>query len=313
MATTFSNRPQVSPAITRPTRDADYRILAAFGNAEDVIDVVLKNEAPHVPGGERRALGAAIMSATTDYDSDARLFERFVAQATYEDIIANPRIWNDIKQAFKDVGSRVQLPAIPDKNLLRHLADLDPFTKGVPGISLITEIASLNMHIGVAASIGECDMATYDGAPGILKTKLERRGLRRPNQGRFVDFLKIPGVPDIPAAVRDGRLDFRDAWDARCSPAAMKFRRWLRDAAPGSSYDLARLYREALDKESVVSTWPVRLLRWAVLGAAGHYGNEPIGLGLACADTLFLEQWFKGYRPSLFIDELSALRVLPTM
>jgi hypothetical protein len=291
-----------------------------YGDTADALNLQLKHGCEGVPDWERAALFNAVMASCVEFAISDDL-NRQIATETYRDIVDDHLLKNEIGRfyGFRTVELN-RLPG-PAANQLRffnanQIASLTAEPKDDIDLTLI--VAHLNLQIAMSNSVEGCDLSTFDGAARILKRKLERAGVRRKADPSFSRLLQIPGVPNVPIAVADGRLDLRTVWSARHSANARRFREWLAKANTNDGAELARLYVDTLSHEPIISCLPIRMLRWAVIAAAGAIASRVIGLpgeiaGVAAAgvDSLFVEKWLSGYSPALFLDELKRIRIQP--
>jgi hypothetical protein len=170
----------------------------------------------------------------------------------------------------------------------------------------------------MASRLEDCDLSTFDDAVRILAAKIKRTRRKWRSGLAFSSILQIPGVPDIQMAVADGRLELADAWAARATTNARKFRIWLKSADASDSRELARSYVDLLGSPSLLGSLPMKALRWAILATAGAIASRQAGVlgeiataAAAGIDSVFLEKWLTGWSPVLFIDELRHIRIEP--
>ncbi len=109
----------------------------------------------------------------------------------------------------------------------------------------------------------------------------------------------------IREVINSGERSYKDL--VKLLQSARKFRHWLQKQEP--DIDLINAYY----KEVTASTWveklPVKVLRWAILTAAGiglsH--TDPIiantvSGSLSAVDSLLLDKFIHGWRPNQFVD-----------
>jgi hypothetical protein len=295
----------------------------------EAVELQVKHGCDMVPEWERKTLSTAILNASSEFDTSDD-FSRKIAKETNGDIAGDSQLRSAIGKFY---GYRTielnRLPG-PAENQIRFFSggqvalggtQVDtPYLPPQDGIDLVLAVAQLNLQIAMAASLTSCDLSTFDGAARRLKAKVARSGFRQESGSQFSHLLEIPGVPNVPAALAEGRLGIEAVWQLRRSATARQFRQWLGEGGGRDGRELAKLYTQSLEKERWISSYPARTLRWSVIAAAGAIASRVAGIpgeigvaALAGVDSLFVEKWLSGYSPRLFIDELKRLRIEPTL
>jgi hypothetical protein len=305
----------------------DWTHVAAFGRVDEAIEAQAEYGCDNVPDWERSSLMSAISKATAEFSADDD-FSRNIAQATYQDIAGDTRLKNEIGKMYGYGTLELNRLPGPEPNAIRFFSSLQvsrdgtkivsPYSPPQDGIDLTLAVAQLNIQLAMASWVEDCDLSTFDDAIRILEEKVKRTGREWRSGLTFSRVLQIPGVPDIQMAVADGRLELSDAWAARATTNARKFRTWLKSADTSDGREVARSYMDLLGKPSLLGSLPVKVLRWATLATAGAVASRQVGvLGEVAAaaaagiDGIFLEKWLSGWSPVLFIDELRHIRIEP--
>ncbi|MBK6015523.1 hypothetical protein [Streptomyces sp. MBT53] len=116
----------------------------------------------------------------------------------------------------------------------------------------------------------------------------------------------VRGLVDLRSAVNSGALPFGDF--IRLLPDADKFRGWLDTHTPDA--DLVKSYAAEATKRRLLSSKPVKELRWLVPAAAGFALFLPnaevtapaAAATLAAIDRFVVSRFTEGWRPAIFID-----------
>jgi hypothetical protein len=288
---------------------------AIWGESQDSIELQLRHAVQALLDHERRALVRAILSASKDFEVERSVFERDVAEETYKDIAGDRNLVTQIRQqcnAQRAVDLR-RLPGV-EPNQVRYYSHDEPRD----AIGSVLRAAELNIELLLSASQANCDLSTFEEAGATLQRKIERKLPINALAG-FQRILELHGLPDIPAAIEASQIEIGDIWAVRGTKAARKFRNWLAAADLYDGRDLVRQYVESLGGESRVSSLPGRTLRWILTSGVGFLASmHPGGLAGLLAGTavsgldgLFVDKWFAGYSPRLFINELKQLRFEP--
>ena len=276
---------------------------AMFSDGEVATDLQLKNLCPDVSLKDRQRLVKLVVQNTLKTNYDNETFMRAVVHESYMDIINNPRLSDFIRRHTKDnEADLTRLIVNPREMRVSHFGAGDP----VDPVDLVLKIAEANMEILIGSLIGEADLFTSAGTSTLLRDKLARSGLAATQLDSFLSLLELNEIPDVRSGVADNVLPLPEIWRIRNGRRSRKFRHWLKRAGTKDAREIEKLYVEALGKKSWVAYLPARIMRFAITTTAGVI-NPFVGVGLGLIDSFFVERFFSGFTPRLFLDELRNL------
>jgi hypothetical protein len=265
----------------------DWTHVAAFGSMDEAIEAQAEYGCDNIPDRERSSLTSAISKATVEFSTEDD-FSCNIARATYQDIAGDTRLKNEIGRMYGYGTLELNRLPGPEANQIRFFSSLQvsrdgteivsPYAPPQDGIDLTLAVAQLNVQLAMASGLEDCDLSTFNDAVRILERKIKRRGRKWRSGLAFSRVLQIPDVPDIQMAVADGRLELSDAWAARATTNARRFRTWLKGADTSDGRELARSYTDLLGKPSLLGSLPVRALRWAILTSAAAIASRQAGV-----------------------------------
>ena len=172
---------------------------------------------------------------------------------------------------------------------------------------LVLRVAKMNMTLLMGRQFNNSDIYVPAGSELLLKSKLERARVNPAALDNFISLLDLENLPDPGAAVASGERSLKDILRIRKRGASKRFRKWLRSADSGSARDLERMYVSGLGKKSFYGKLPTQVLRFAITKAADII-QPGVGTVAGLTDSSFVQGWFDGYTPKLFLDNLRKLQ-----
>jgi hypothetical protein len=150
------------------------------------------------------------------------------------------------------------------------------------------------------------DVVVDSAAPELLRRKLDRYPIASTRAEGFGRILTLSGVPDLGTALFSKKLSIQKLLELRHSKDAVRFRQWLAKADPKDGTELEKLFVSSISHAGIGSSWPVKVLRFALTNAWA--GLELVSGFLAGAvDSFFVDSWLKGYSPKLYLDRAANL------
>jgi hypothetical protein len=242
-----------------------------------------------------------VLAKSTEFPFELESFRKNIVHETYTDIMKSDQLSRFI---FEHEG-----PSLEKVDLTR-LSGVNPDQVQVSAtgavtnpVGLVLRVAEMNLEIAMSICSGGTDLYIAQGAVDLLQQKVARSGIADIRVSGFSALLELNNLPDIGAAVAENSIPLAEVWRIRQRGTSRRFRTWLRDAQPKDSRDLEKAYVAALSGQSLVSSLPVKSLRFSVTFLTGL--AQPIAGFIASGlDSLFVEKWLSGYTPKLFFDKL---------
>jgi len=264
-------------------------------------DLQLKSGAPTLQPKDRSTLVEQVWRATARYSFHDGPGCRSYADETYQDVLQCRTLRDEFARLC---GYPRHLPP------LSHLPGADPGSVRVLSpqtftspVDVVLWAADLNLQVRMATAAGGADLHGSKKARDVLKDKLVRSHIPDAKTNGFGRLLDIAGLPDVAPLVASGKVPFSEVLSIRELKAASDFRRWLANAEPKDARDLERLYVQSLGSIPMVSSLPMKIVRFALTTALGII-DPVIGLVAGAVDSFFVESWLGGYRPKLFFDQM---------
>jgi hypothetical protein len=277
---------------------------ALFGSPHDAIELQLRYMCSSLDRKERVKLVDAILVNMREVPLEND-FGRAIKHETYSDVLGNQQLSSIVTRRSSDLD---HLPGL-QTNQIRVLGVNAIYDDAIRDeINLVLKVAEVNLEIYLSTVADDADPYTSEGAQQILRGKLLRHGFSREQLKGFLSLLDLNRLPDIGVPVENGELTFTDIWKIRNKRSARLFRKWLREANIQASRDIERKFVEDMGRKGLVESLPLRVLRFAIVTGVGVI-NIPAGLVVSTIDSFFVERWFKGYSPKLFIDELQKFKL----
>lgn len=278
---------------------------AMWGEMDVAVEEQLINMCPFIPRHERARVLEKVVSKSTPVEYDNDFFMKNIVHETYTDIMNNEYLSNFVAQHSKPGLTEIDLTRLdgvaPNQ---MQLLNLDRIKHPV---DLVLRVAEINMEILMSKLSNDADLYTSDGAQFLLQDKLRKAGISLNYIDGFLSLLELNNIPDIRKAVVDDSLSISDIWKIRKKRNSKEFRKWLREANTKDARELEKLYVQSLSNKTLVSSLPIRGIRFALTCVVSALSPE-VGLPVATFDNFFVNRWLGGYSPRLFLDELRKIR-----
>jgi len=241
---------------------------------------------------------------------EATELDDIACKETYLDVMNSPYL----KSLFP-VGSFLErLPGIPPNSIRTYDYD-NPANVKNDLVDLLLRLSTANIELKLA-DLSRCqDTTTLNPVGQLLKGKVDRSmGAQIPFES-WLRLLEVSGPPNVPAYVLEQKskaergsalaelLRIKRARDGEA------FRKWFHTNCRGDPNLVAREYVELLRQVPAVSSLPVRIFRFLATTAIGLMpgAGAVLGTGASLADSFFLDGWFRGASPKVFIDDLGQI------
>lgn len=127
----------------------------------------------------------------------------------------------------------------------------------------------------------------------------------------FAYIRAIENIPDVRASVIEREVTPGEIWKLRNTSRAEQFRVWFDEVGPHDPKQLVSEYVSTLTQASPLTSRRGKILRFALINAAG-LAMVPIGgpisigasLALSLADSFLLDRIRLGFRPRYFLDDV---------
>jgi len=277
---------------------------ALFTDDFAALELQLSYFCPNISHRQRKILARDISSTTIHLSYDNQFFIENIAKESYRDII-NSSLLSQIALDLNRESSEINLEQLLPGNKTQIL---DPARSIKDAVDLVLADAEVNVQILMGIQANNADLLVPQGAESLLAEKLRRKNADEPLADKFAKLLDLTNIPDIRPAVADNLLPLSKIWNIRESKNGEKFRDWLRKVNPDDARSLEKSYVEMLEKDTLVASLPIRLMRFAITTASGVI-NPLIGTGVGVLDSFFIDKWLSGYSPKLFLDDLRKLAI----
>ncbi len=279
---------------------------ALFGTVETAIEQQLKYMCPFINKTECMNLVGKVASKSKKIDYDNEFFMKNIVHETYTDIMNNKSFSLFVLESSKSGSDQIDLTRLDDMqpNQMRVL-NTDRIRDS---IDLVLRIAEVNLEVYMSTLFESADLFTSEGAELLLKDKLIRSGIGSTYLDGFLSLLELNNIPDIGKAIYSDSLSLQDIWEIREGDNSKEFRKWLRNATTKDTKEIVKLYIESLKNRALISSLPLKILRFAITSFVGAI-NPPVGLSVSAIDSFFVEKWLSGFSPRLFLDELSKIKI----
>ncbi len=224
---------------------------------------------------------------------------------TYKDILGSPHLQRlfALRNAGRSMDRLVGIEA-------NQMKICDPHTRpdpNTPEIESVLHVAFENFVLGIGVHTEASEITGDEGTLTVLRAKGERFGAAVRGQRAFAQIQKLSGVPDIGMAFAYGQLRPKDLLDLRYSKHCQAFRDWFGGLSPlGSADEAVSSYVASLGKPSWIESLPAKALRFA--STTGLSVLEPVsGTVASTIDSFFLNKWFPGKSPRLFLKQAKVL------
>ena len=170
----------------------------------------------------------------------------------------------------------------------------------------LLRLASLNVNLVIASRVPTSDIHTDALAEHMLRAKLASY-LAQQRSEAWQALLQLRRLPDVPSAVREGRLQFSDVVKIRNTRNAARFREWFHTQPENASpEEMKSLYVDALSAAVPTDRLGVRALRFLVTEGVAlllSHLHSLSGLVVSAADTFILDRFLSGWTPKVFLDD----------
>lgn len=249
-----------------------------------------------------------VLDHTTHLSFENDFFMKHIVDESYKDIISSPSLLALVqKYGKKRQDGTIHLERLEEvpTNSTRVLSQ-DGKLNDIA--DLVLRVAEINMELAMSLQTGDADLFTSQGAEKILHQKVYRAKIPQGLSDGFSKLLDLNNIPDIRSAIVNNAIEMSNILAIRESSKGKKFRNWLREANVHYARDLERAYVEALGKNTLADSIPLRSMRFTITFLTG-LANPAIGLGIDIVDSFFIDNWLKGFTPKLFLDELQTLSI----
>lgn len=281
---------------------------ATFGDHDKAIELQLIHRCKSFAPRERDRILGLVMNLSNEFKFDENIEFKKLIEETYEDIKFDSELTSFIAANEGGREYRANLKRLKGVNSVQaRILGRDGIKDG---IDLLLRIAQTNLEI-IHSHTNNCDLNISDGGMKFIGNKFRRLGVKPQKSKSLLGLLELNNLPDVGEVVSQGRLTFDEFWEMRNKKNAVKFRDWLANAEIDQARDLEKLYVESLGNQHWIDSVPVKIVRFILSNVLGAI--EPItGFAAGTLDSFFVDKWIKGYKPKLFIDELSKLSLTPS-
>lgn len=219
---------------------------------------------------------------------------------TYKDILESPYLRNFL--SMRNEGRSLdRLKGIDTNSVRIYTPHVNIEDKKALEIWSVLQVAFENFILGLSTELDVNDIAGDRNTLALIKAKGQRIGFDLEGRNAFSKIQEISGIPDIGNAFSQGNFTAEQLLDLRESKHSQAFRNWF---SSGNNQETAQQivdrYVSSIGKPSFIETLPIKTLRFSLTTGVGMI--EPVtGMLSSVVDSFFLNKWFPGKSPKLFI------------
>jgi hypothetical protein len=254
-----------------------------------------------VPG---RTLHTKVIAATQE--RNVKTLYKALNEETARDVSGSPGLRDELEL-------EALVPNQGDLTIRIYTDPLSPAWKG-DAIDRYNALAFANLELRLANEADCADSTSASPMAHLLRAKAERLGISA--EHAFGTLREVAGIPDVGAAVLDGRLDLDSLLKLRRSRDGEAFRQWFHQHVRADPEAVGREYAQLLKQVPFLGTATGRMLRILATGAVGTLvsGNPLVGAGAAATvemgasvvvdmlDSFYLERWLRKASPRSFLS-----------
>lgn len=275
---------------------------ARMAETADAADAWLRDAAPSLDGRARGRLVAVIDEHTEDV-LELPEFQEKIAHETYMDALNSPSLRTFFGIRSHDM-TRLSGTAAGQ---LRAFSPQAQYNAEIDEIDVLLRMAAANFELHLA-EVAQADDVEFDPSIQRFLVGKAERALHSIDLAQgFVDILSVNDLPDMANAVGSDVLSPAEVWRIRSGENGIRFRRWFHEHVREQPDRAVNEYVAAIGKQSWVSRFPGKVLRFLVTNAASLL--PPVGIAASAIDSFLLDRIVRGYSPKYLIDDLR--QILP--
>lgn len=275
-----------------------------FAPLDQAIDTIIKTTTP-VSSSKRSSeltnlLLDNVVSVGTSIEMNAFRDE------TYKDILESPylRAFLSMRNEGRSLD---RLKGIDTKSVRIYTPHVSVEDKKALEVWSVLQVAFENFILGLSTELDVNDITGDRNTLALIKAKGQRMGFDLEGRNAFSKIQEISGVPDIGNAFSQGKFTAEQLLDLRESKHSQGFRDWFSSGNNQETVQqIVERYVSSIGKPSFIDTLPIKTLRFALTTGVGII--EPVtGMLSSVADSFFLNKWFPGKSPKLFMKHAKAI------